>query len=163
LSLEPRGPRPRLAPGTAALTALGALVAGGMLYVTKRPTSLLMFAWAESFGLGEHVARCRAHTASLQLPKVLVQCAPQALWAFALVLLVRVIWFSRQGVLASACIAFASFVAVAPEVAQGAGVVPGTFDRLDLLLVVLALGFASLVHLERGGRNHRPMCSGGEL
>ncbi len=150
---------PRLSRRLAASAGALALVFGGLLYVLKRPTSLLMFAWIERIGGTEYVQAARQSLAPMVLPSSVVECLPQALWAFALLTLVRATWVGHVGRAGANVAALAIAFALAAELGQGLGFFPGTFDPWDLTLVAVALWCSAVLrvdHLERGSRYADP-------
>ena len=112
--------------------ALTALVGGGLLYLGARPTSLRLFEWAAELGLGGAVALLRGALGPvlLGLPAWVVGSLPFALWLFALTCLTR----------RSTWVALGPSLAIGAELGQLVELVPGTFDPVDLALLVAATG-----------------------
>jgi hypothetical protein len=113
---------------------------GGFIYLSWRPTGLLMFDWAEALGLGSVLAAWRGAVAPSGelVPEAVLYSLPDALWVYALTA-----WFSRtwpsprlRGKWLGAGLA----LGVGGELGQLAGVVPGTFDPVDLVGCAAAAG-----------------------
>ena len=129
---EGRAPRVHL--------AMGCLLLGSFIYLLARPTTLIMFDWVEALGLAQEVeaARSLLHDAVGQLPQWFVYSVPFALWVASYLLFNDAIWGRSTGWGRRGWFWCIPAVAVASEVLQGSGTLPGTFDPVDLLLVVVA-------------------------
>jgi len=122
--------------------AAGVLLAGALVYLA-RPTDPAVFAWLDGVGLtviadSLRAARASVH-ANVALPLMVRSFFSDAAWAFSL-----------GTILADApkaLVAAGAAVAVGHEIAQGLGIVRGTFDVFDL--VVLAVAFVVAVSLFR--------------
>ncbi len=113
-----------------------ALLLGGALYVTGRPTTLRLFGWADAIGLGGAVQAVREGLAPIvsALPDVMVWSVPFGLWVLAATLLLRgTRWVAAPLVLAAGA-----------ELGQLVELVPGAFDPVDLVVVVAAGALAML-------------------
>jgi hypothetical protein len=110
-----------------------ALLVGSLLYLGGRSTDLLMFGWADALGLGSTVAAWRAISGPVlsTWPEFVVLSVPFGLWVYALTVLLR----------STAWVTVAPVLAVGAELGQGVGLVPGTFDGIDLIVL---LGFVAL-------------------
>jgi len=119
--------------------ALLAMLVGGLLYLLYRPTSLLMFRWFEALGLDSAVEQLRAvATQHPRPPAWAINSLPHALWLLSGLLLFAWIWRGRAGSAASAWMGVLVAFAAGGEIGQWCGLVPGTFDPIDLALVVAA-------------------------
>lgn len=116
--------------------AIIAVAVGGLLYLGARPSSLLMFGWAEALGLGGlvEVWRTVAGPFIAAAPDWVCFSLPFALWTYGFTVALR---HSRW-------VGVAPSLAVGSELGQVVGPVPGTFDIVDLLLLVAAVGLALL-------------------
>jgi hypothetical protein len=117
------------------------LLVGGSLYVLYRPRTLVMFRWFDQLGVGPFVDRCRAAMAVPDgaLPEMVVFCLPNALWLYAFVFLIGAIWQGQEKRLARLWIAVPVLLGLGPELGQLVGLVPGTFDILDVATSVVAV------------------------
>jgi hypothetical protein len=122
------------------------LLIGSMIYVLFRPTSLLMFHWADSLGLTVliHALRSYSHSTAKFLPNWFVYSLPFALWVSSYLFCIRAIWWRsscRSRYLWFWCV---PIISVTSELCQHLRILPGTFDFLDLLTICLgtAIGFS---------------------
>ena len=128
-------PRIRLARATGA----AALVLGALLYLA-RPTDPAIFGWLDRVGLHPlaQLARALRHAvyAHLHLPAWFRGSASDVAYAFAL-----------GALLADAppaIVGLGLFVVLGHEVAQGLGIVAGTFDIVDLALLFVSFVIAQV-------------------
>jgi hypothetical protein len=124
------------------VVAAGVLLAGAVAYLA-RPTDPAAFAWLDGVGLtsiADSLRGLRAFVhANAHLPVVVRSFFSDAAWAFSLGVILA---DAPKALLAAGAV-----VALGHEIAQGLGVVPGTFDVLDLF--VLATAFIAAVVLFR--------------
>lgn len=127
------------------------LATGSLLYILFRPKNLLMFRWADSFGLNASVDSLRtwAHGMDMRLPMWIVYSLPYALWVLAYMLAIDVIWDDTQPFARHVWFWAVPVAAIASELAQGLHLIPGRFDLSDLVSIVLAsfigYGLSSLI------------------
>jgi hypothetical protein len=126
---------------TCACLAVACLLMGAMVYVLFRPTSLLMFHWADSLGLmaSIHALRTCSRSVVRFLPDWFVYSLPFALWISSYLFCIRAIWWRsrcRSRYLWLWCV---PLISVTAELCQHLRILPGTFDFLDLLTI----GFAT--------------------
>lgn len=115
------------------------MLSGGLLYVLYRPPSLLMFRWFDALGLDPSVERLRAIAAQQpQPPAWAIGSLPHALWLLSGLLLLAWIWRGSDGITPLLWIGLLVAFAAGGEIGQWLGVVPGTFDPLDLALMSAA-------------------------
>jgi hypothetical protein len=122
------------------LLALAALLAGSALYILFRPTSILLFQWADSLALMDRVGVARGHASVWRgvVPDWVIFSLPFALWVFSYLLLVDVRWTGQSAVWRGVYFWIVPIIAVAAELAQAAQVLPGHFDPVDLMAIILA-------------------------
>lgn len=125
-----------MSPRRPSLLIAASISLGGALYLGGRPTTLRMFAWADTLGLGPAVHGLRELLAPVvsAAPDWAVFSLPFGLWLFALVLAVR----------DTRWIPAALALGIGSELAQLPGLMPGTFDPVDLF-VLAACGAAGLL------------------
>ena len=131
-------------PSTAALATIHVVLpvlAGALVYVAWRSPSLRVFAWADSVAAGRWVETLRVSAAPCRarLPGFVLFCLPDGLWAYAFAASVRLVWAGSRT--RSARLWWRATVAavVVPELAQGFGLLPGTFDVWDLVVSIAAM------------------------
>lgn len=127
------------------------ILAGGLIYICWRDPDLLMFRWFRAVGLGNMVNHLRAAAVASQpsLPRWFVYCLPDGLWVYALTAFMARVWGgSGSSVFAMAWISLGLVIGAGSELGQLAGIVPGAFDRVDLLFsgfaAALAIFFSSI-------------------
>ena len=113
------------------------LAAGGAVYLLLRPQKLLLFRVADGLGLTSQVNRWRSSVSGVSVPDWTVYCLPDALWTTAYLLVIDCALrdATRQQRLQAAAVIPA--LGLASELLQGAGLLPGTFDALDLVAYAL--------------------------
>jgi len=112
------------------------LLVGGLLYVTFRSDRLLMFRVIDYVGLGDVTASYRSFV-NLALPAWVVYCLPDALWSAAYILLVDVIMKGHSHGARLVVASVIPMVGLVSELLQTTGLMPGTFDVLDMVAYAL--------------------------
>jgi len=129
----------------AVLLCTTAIGLGSLIYICFRPGSLAVFAWAEAVGLDRAVEALRQLCAPIapHVPEPVVHTLPGALWAAALAHAMGTIWRGSPWRRSLPFLATVPLLALGSELGQGLGLVPGTFDPLDLLSYTggIGLGF----------------------
>lgn len=123
--------------------AAGCLLAGSTLYLLFRPTTLLMFHWADSAGLMGSVVTMRtwANGFDKYLPAWIVYSLPFALWVFSYLFFMGRIWKNSTSPVRHIWFWCIPVIAIAVELAQSTRIVPGSFDTGDLIALILATIF----------------------
>jgi hypothetical protein len=128
------------------------ILLGTLIYVIWRPLGLRVFQWADAVGIHAPVAALRLHGSRVRphVPDFVLFSLPDGLWAYGFVASLCIIWpvprppaFRVWALLAAAAI-------LGPEVAQGFGIVPGTFDVADLLASFFGICLALMIVGQRG-------------
>jgi hypothetical protein len=125
---------------------------GGLIYLTYRVDSLLMFNWFKIIGLTDLVSFLRTDDLlqNLTIPNWVKFSLPDALWLFSFTYIILLLWdfkITRQSIF---WIFIAPTVGLFSEIGQLIGIIPGTYDKVDLLLLILstALPFYSVSNLK---------------
>ena len=115
------------------------LVFGGLMYLLWRSPSLLMFSWIEHLGITPYIQALRAGTATLilSIPKWIVMSLPGGLWNYSLVSFTGWVWRDEACPERLVWLLTASALGPLSEVGQAMGLVPGTFDSIDLIIYVM--------------------------
>ena len=124
-----------------------ALVAGGIVYLLWRSTTLWMFGWCKALGLGSHLASLRTIAEQYEPPHWMLYSFPDGAWVFAGIMVMRDIWASGKGAMKSFWVFVIPFLAISSEVGQLYHFVPGDFDFNDLVAYVIAVSLALLIKL----------------
>ena len=113
------------------------LLVGGMVYLLCRPHTILINHIASFLGLDSFLMNMREWIQIRHLSHIWIYSLPAGLWAASYVTLVHA--FSDKLPRSQRL----SFAAVMPmigtlsEVLQGMGIVPGTFDTLDIVCYII--------------------------
>ena len=117
---------------------------GAAIYLFFRTTSLLVFHWLSAVNLLEPTLIVRGWLAEITLPNWLLYSVPDGLWVYAVTSWMILIWQRRPPFLWL-------FVGVAlglgGELGQAIGIVPGTYQHLDIVSYIAGFLLACL-HLE---------------
>jgi hypothetical protein len=123
------------------------LLIGGLIYLAWGSPTLTMFRWLDLARITIQPLRGAVAIFAPQSNLILFSL-PNALWGYAVVSFYCLVWSQQQQPVARMWIVIGCVLAVAPEIAQAVRIVPGTFDRVDLLTV----SAAAYVALCRHGR-----------
>lgn len=122
--------------------AVACLFAGSLIYLLFRPTSLLMFHWADQLGVTELIVSLRKDVHfSDGINAWVVYSLPFSLWLVSGLFFVngvwgksntkgRIFWFWSIPVLS-----------ILSELAQNLRLLPGRFDPVDLVSIIIATIF----------------------
>jgi hypothetical protein len=129
------------------LGAALALLVAGAIYLAFRTETLAMFTWADAAGQGGAIAWLRSSAAPLcsALPAVLLYSVPDALWQYAFAFVLFRLSSGAAPLERALWCALPIAIGIGLELGQGARVVEGTFDPVDLLLGSLAIVLAWIV------------------
>ena len=115
------------------------LLIGGFIYIFFRADSLIMFRWFDTLGLTQIIAACRQLTIRhFNLPSWIIFSLPDALWIFAFINLMLIIWKDRFSTNSIFWLLLAPSIGIFSEVGQVVKIIPGTFDIIDLTLILIA-------------------------
>ena len=125
---------------------------GGLIYLTYRVDSLLMFNWFKIIGLNDlvHFLRTDNILQNWTIPNWVKFSLPDALWLFSFTYIIILLWDFKITRQSAFWIFIAPTVGLFSEIGQLIGIIPGTFDKVDLLLLILstALPFYSVSNLK---------------
>ena len=115
------------------------LIIGSYLYLKFRSETLLMFAWAENLGLNFIVSSIR-ESSILNSPKLeyFIYSTPFGMWVVSFCCFIGAIWHKDISIEAIIWRLFAPAIAISSELLQFVGVIPGTFDTNDLLVLIVS-------------------------
>ena len=116
------------------------LLVGGLIYILFRTSTLKMFSWYETIGLGEltNVMRKMTFQFSDKIPEWILFSLPDGLWIFSYVLMLF-IWQNSVSIKNIFWISIIPILAIGSELGQLFGLVIGTFDIADLLFYIFGM------------------------
>lgn len=131
--------------------SLPLLMFGGMIYVLFRSRQTLLLKIADATPLSHTLTDIRDAVATCQPSEWVVYSLPGALWAGAYVLIIHSLMHSLGPATRWRWASVIPLLGVFSELGQAIGVVPGTFDLLDLAgyllpLVVYSFYVKSTIH-----------------
>lgn len=115
------------------------LVVGGIIYVSFRPTSLLLFHSLNLLGLSAWVDAWRDLVGGWQPPEFIVYSLPGGLWAASYILLMHRLLAYQPVSLRVGTASIIPLTGIVSELLQRWGLLPGTFDIADLLCYAVPL------------------------
>jgi len=143
------------------LFAISSLLVGSFIYILFRPTSLIMFDWFHTMGLSELIQIMRSSVEGMDsnFPRWVVFSMPYALWVLSYMFFMSCIWWNSPSKSRHFWLWSAPIVAVVTEIAQLLvvipgfegfihslfGFIPGEFDPIDVLALILAILFHTVV------------------
>ena len=115
------------------------MLTGGLIYITYREQSLLMFRWFDVLGVDAWIAGLGNQLLNLySSPSAwFVYSLPNLLWLVSGVLLFEAIWGRVALIQKVIWVSVFCMVAIGAELLQWVNIVPGTFDVHDLWPMVL--------------------------
>jgi len=122
------------------LAGLIFLILGSYLYLKFRSETLLMFKWLENIGLDPIVSSIRNSSTdfnSHQMKHVIFS-APFGMWVISFCCFIGAIWHKDIFVSAIIWRLCVPFVAISSELLQFLGILPGTYDTIDLLVLIVS-------------------------
>lgn len=122
-----------------ATIGLVALTIGGLIYIRYRSESLLMFDWFHNLGLTDFIEDFRSNS---DIPNVygwVKYNLPAGLWLFAYMFVIDAVWGKDKNLVSMYFLYVLPLLAVASEFMQLVGLLPGTFDFMDLISYMSAI------------------------
>lgn len=115
------------------------LVIGGGIYLLMRQPVMLMHKVASELGIGTLIDKGRMLVLGWQLPEWMIFSLPGALWSTAYILIIDALLSKSPSWRRFAVAAFIPLVGIVSELLQFVGLLPGTFDALDIIAYALPL------------------------
>lgn len=122
-----------------AAIGLVALTIGGLIYIRYRSESLLMFDWFHNLSLSDSIEDFRSNC---EMPNVygwVKYNLPAGLWLFAYMFVIDAVWGKDNNRVSMYFLYVLPLLAAASEFMQFVGLLPGTFDAMDLLSYISAI------------------------
>lgn len=121
------------------LHVLTPVIAGGLIYVRWRDANLLMFKWFRVLGLEPVVGLLRSGAGEPSGSFFwLAYSLPDGLWVYALTALMVFLWRDARSPMKLLWPSLGLLLGAGSELGQLAGIVPGSFDVIDLLVCLFA-------------------------
>lgn len=140
------------------LTALIALILGGLIYLTYRVKTLKMFRWLDNIGAHDVINSIRTNDflQTIYLPQWVKFSLPDALWIFSYTYFTMTVWKFEITKSSAFWIFLAPIIGLFSEIGQLIGLIPGTFDFIDLIFLIagLAIPFTQLAVMNLKKVNH---------
>ena len=118
-----------------------ALLMGGMIYILFRSSTLKMFKWYETIGLGEIIMEARKLVDGFTgiIPDWILFSLPDGLWVFSYVCIMLFIWGNTICKFKFVWILIVPFLAIGSEIGQLFNYVSGVFDPTDVIFYILGM------------------------
>ena len=116
------------------------LLIGSYLYLKFRSETLLIFKWAKNLGLDFIVSSIRGSFESLNSDrmKYIIFSAPYGLWVISFCCFIGAIWHKDSSLSAIILRLFVPVISISSELLQFVGLLPGTYDINDLLVLIVS-------------------------
>lgn len=117
------------------------LLLGGFIYLFFRPHTLKMFFWLRIINC-EHIFQLRDYNHDLKFIEFLIFSLPDGLWILSLLIILGLIW-EKHRIFFIIYSSFFTGISILFEFFQKFGLIPGTFDIADILVLLIfhILGF----------------------
>jgi len=116
------------------------LLIGFYIYLKFRSENLLMFKWAKNLGLDFIVSLIRGSFEELNFERMryIIFSAPFGLWVISFCCFIGAIWHKDNSLSAIILRLFVPVIAISSELLQFVGLLPGTYDINDLLVLIFS-------------------------
>ncbi len=115
------------------------MIIGGFIYIIFREKKLLMFSWFSSLEIINFVDYLRNNTLHIQLiPDWIKFSLSDGIWVYSLTSLMLIIWYRDTNKLRFIWLFIGPILGLAAEFGQLVKIVPGTYDNIDFLLLLIA-------------------------
>lgn len=127
--------------------AFVAMFFGSVIYFTSRAPSLLMFHWAAWFGAGSIITTLRGHSKTIIgfSPNWLIFSAPFALWVLSYLMCIKAVWLNSKRWERYFWFWSVPIGSLAIEFGQKTPYIPGTYDMVDVITIVVATLIALII------------------
>ncbi|MBN1634755.1 MAG: hypothetical protein JW917_11370 [Ignavibacteria bacterium] len=131
--------------------AIISIITGGLIYILFRTDSLVMFGWFEQLRVSEFIYHIRDADLFPQINsfKTLINTVPGGLWTFSFTSFLLFIWnleITNRNIIYFISVLSA---AVASEILQLTGLIPGTFNYFDIISYIAGTILPLLIHLRK--------------
>lgn len=115
------------------IIAISCFLIGLYIYLSCRPTTLLIFNWLDTLGLSKYIAIIHN---KFNLPYFIKFSIPFALWVLGYLFLIKVIWRNSTSLVQYIWFGCVPIIAIIAELAQYFHIISGTFDTVDLICII---------------------------
>jgi hypothetical protein len=131
--------------------AILSIITGGLIYILFRTDSLVMFGWFEQLRISEFIYNLRDAHLFPQFGsfKTIINTAPGGLWTFSYTVFLLFIWnleFNFRNIFYFMSVPAA---AVVSEIFQLTGLIPGTFNYLDIISYSAGAILPLIIHFRK--------------
>ena len=111
------------------------LILGGLIYLSFRQDTLIMFRWLDSIHLSPVISELRSVTLPISehLPDWFLYSFPDGLWLFSYLSILLVVWDNVVSKHNLPWLLLVPILAIFSEIGQYFNIIYGTFDISDLL------------------------------
>lgn len=120
------------------------LFAGGMIYLNFRPHTLQMFSWLKLIGAGNLFHQKKFNNNS-EFLSFFIFSIPNGLWSLSTIILFGEIWRKSKNSFLFYTILFSS-TNILFEIFQLFQLISGTFDYLDILVLLISMILGILIY-----------------
>jgi hypothetical protein len=114
------------------------VILGFLIYLLLRPVEIPIVSYLIS--KAPIIGRLRKEIGRFRIPAWIIYNLPDAIWAYSFVLIMTTIWGSKKRKENILWILLTIIISIGYEVGQLFNIVPGTFDFLDLIFIILGIG-----------------------
>lgn len=131
--------------------AILSIIIGGLIYILFRNDSLVMFGWFEQLRISDFIYNLRdthlfPHFNSF---KTLINTAPGGLWTFSFTAFLLFVWNLEINYRNIFYYISVPATAVFSEIFQLTGLIPGTFNYLDIVSYIAGATLPFLIHFRK--------------
>ena len=133
------------------------LFLGGIIYLIFRSPKLLMFKWVKCIGIYYYLYELRIYFLPLKknLSEWFLYTLPNTLWIYSFTSYMIVIWEStNRNLIKFFCILLPLILGIISEILQLLQIIPGTFDKIDLLFCFIGSGISISYFYKRKEKNY---------
>lgn len=121
---------------------------GGIIYLTYRTKTLLMFKWVESIDLSDQIEQVRQLGETINIPQWIKYSLPDGLWLLSYLLIIDVVWHNSSNYKSTFWLSILPFIAISSEIMQIFIPRIGTFDFIDLLCYMGAITIFQIIKIK---------------
>jgi len=138
------------------LNVLLPIILGGIIYLSFRKDSLLMFHWFDIIGLSFVVEFLRSifYQSKIYLPNWFLYSLPDGLWLYSSVFFFSYLWQNEKKNYFIFWCLICPLLAIGSELGQLFNIIQGSFSNLDLLFYFFGTCLAFIITKQKGRLNY---------